>query len=599
MSTEIIARWEMQNNSSCVAKKHKSEVLRQLVRQCGFSTNLSVTKLRVLLASLSKHQVPSCSDQVDHMLKERGESVCGPGRNSKQQRKMILLGLLDPSLKVKMGTNKVKTGNFKWRKEFADEILPAVVQYLEKWVNKPDELPFNYDTTTSDLWVRRRKAGFEWVKSHPGRTYIKEVYKTYALDFKAVIKGCERNTFGKALEKIYFKKHDKEKGHLRQLATMIMHPLYSSCICTEDNVFDIFSFIFNNLFSAVFIFFQSKVGNAPVIDLPPRKKDREDDAKTYYICGVVLKSLMNAVTSKTSDLPSGVDPLSIKSKKMLAALKSLTVSTKVAAKLGLPTRHVTIKNRGGLLFASQAYYELMSKIEDMFYSTIMMRDNFALARPDAILNIKKKLLVNESLHGQFQKIIMADEECVDNLWQLLVHRISNLHGTEAASQLMSELVASQRKNNSAKKVVPEQRTVAVKYEQLRAARKRKKMERHIDVDLTMMSDVDLAEAIDQQTDDTRDEREDQRTDSVREELTHYIGEQVTAMEGRGSACKLWEGIVVEIDRTSERYIICCSNVPNYPKGYLMKVPFIDAINRINRPIHTSKRKRKRKIIPDM
>ena len=250
-STEIIARWEEENKSSCQDTKHKAEVLKKLLKQCGFSSKLSVKKARTVLASLNTHKVPFCSDQVDEMLKTRGEKISGPGRSSKQQRKMILLELLDPSLKNKLGTTVLKTGNYQWTDRFTDDILTAVVQYLTKWVNGPTELSFNYQyTKTAWLWKRRRQAGFEWVKSLPGRTYIKEVYKIYAAVFESVVTGIGRNTFGKALEKIYDLKHAKEKGHLRQLATTIMHPLYSSCQCTADNVFDRFSFIFNNLFKA-------------------------------------------------------------------------------------------------------------------------------------------------------------------------------------------------------------------------------------------------------------------------------------------------------------------------------------------------------------
>ena len=142
---------------------------------------------------------------------------------------------------------------------------------------------------------------------------------------------------------------------------MIMEPLlYSSCVCTEDkdNVFGRFSFI-------------SKEKR------PGRR--RENILLHLWSC---IAEFDEGSDFKSEQIARRVDPLSMKSKKMLTTLNSLTVSAKVAAKLGLHTRHITIKNRGGLLFASQSYYELMSKIEDMFYSTIMMRDNFALARPD-------------------------------------------------------------------------------------------------------------------------------------------------------------------------------------------------------------------------
>ena len=82
--------------------------------------------------------------------------------------------------------------------------MTVVVQYLEKWVNNPDELAtiqVNYNATTAHPWSRRRKIGLEWVKSQPDRAYIKEVYNTYAVDVETVMKGTERNTIGKALAK--------------------------------------------------------------------------------------------------------------------------------------------------------------------------------------------------------------------------------------------------------------------------------------------------------------------------------------------------------------------------------------------------------------
>ena len=57
-------------------------------------------------------------------------------------------------------------------------------------------------------------------------------------------------------------------------------------------------------------------------------------------------------------------------KALINALGGMTVDGMTAARLGLSTRHVTMKNRGGLVFASSAYYKLMNKIENRFYSTV-------------------------------------------------------------------------------------------------------------------------------------------------------------------------------------------------------------------------------------
>ena len=464
---DVIQQWETHNKSSCTDKQHKSDVLKELVRACGLSSNLSVPKLRALLVSLKKQHLPICPKQIDLMLTERGESIAGPGRRSTQQRKMLLLELMDPSLKNKMGTNTIKTGDYKWRDELADDLLQAVSAYLEKWVSKSEEPPFNYYHEPKYLWLRRRQAGLEWVQSPQGRAFAKEVYQAYATAFESATEGTARSAFGHALEEFYVKKREKEEGELRHLVSTILQPLYSSCVCTFDNVFDKFSFIILNLYRAVYAFFGTKVRKSPDVEMPKRMKDREDDAKTYYICGCVLRTLRTQVKDKPQ------------TKELLVALNSLTVEAKVAAKLGLPTRHVTLKNRGGLLFASKGYYELMCKIEMRFYSTILMRKNFALLQSDAIANIKNQLLVDDALHEEFQKLIPNGEECADILWELLVTRISNLHGNETASQLTSELAALKRKTDGAKRLRPDKRTVSAKYEQLRAARKRKKIERVI------------------------------------------------------------------------------------------------------------------------
>ena len=113
-----------------------------------------------------------------------------------------------------------------------------------------------------------------------------------------------------------------------------------------------------DFYRAVFNFFSMQVRKNPDVKTPDRIKDREDDAKTYYICGSVWKSLHTQAKHKRN------------AKALLNALDGMTVDGMTAVKLGLPTRHVTMQNRGGLVFASSAYYELMNKIENRFYSTV-------------------------------------------------------------------------------------------------------------------------------------------------------------------------------------------------------------------------------------
>jgi hypothetical protein len=81
------------------------------------------------------------------------------------------------------------------------------------------------------------------------------------------------------------------------------------------------------------------------------------------------------------------------------------VDMHTATKWCLPTRHVTIKSRGGLLFVCKEFYHLIAKVEDHFYDTVLMRQNFALASKDAIINIKASLLVDETLMHEFNEML--------------------------------------------------------------------------------------------------------------------------------------------------------------------------------------------------
>ena len=424
---------------------------------------MSVPRLRTVLKTLKDKPLPACPEQIDRMLKARGERIKGRGRQSTQQRKMALLELMVPSLKMQLGTNTIETGDYKWGDHLAENLGEAISKYLAKWVPKPSELPFCYDSTTEYLWLRRRQSIMMWVQSPQGRAFCKQVYKAYAASFTSVIKDCARNSFTSALEVFFQKKRRKEEGELHHLLQTLLQHLCQPCICTVDNVVDTFSFVIRNLYIAVFKFFSIKVRKVPVVKVPKRLKDREDDAKTYYICGVALASLITLCKRKPSQ----------QSEKLLASVNALTVEPKIAAKLGLPTRHVTIKNRGGLLFASKQYYELMCKIEMRFYSTVVMRQNFALARPDVIANIKKELLQDCKMFEEF-KAMIPHEAFV--LWEMLVERIANLHGTELAAQQTEGLAALKRKSTAAK-IKPQKRTVSVKHESLRAARKQKKLHR--------------------------------------------------------------------------------------------------------------------------
>ena len=283
----------------------------------------------------------------------------GSGRNSKQQRAMVLLKLLDPALDKAMGTNTLETGDYQWRDDMMADLAKSIDKKLQKWVTKGP--PFCYDTNKPadvQLWITRRQHGMEWSKSASARQLAKTAYQAYAERFSAVTKDESRSTFHKCLDKFLKQVRAKEQGELKELQKVLLLPIGLLTGCTEANVIDKFSFVSGNFLSAVFDFFASKIKKAPVMKVTKRLKDREDDSKTYYICGVVARSMETRAKNKAN------------CKQFLSALDNLKISADAAAKHGLPTRHVTLRNRGGLIFASANYYLLMCKVEDRFYSTV-------------------------------------------------------------------------------------------------------------------------------------------------------------------------------------------------------------------------------------
>lgn len=106
-----------------------------------------------------------------------------------------------------------------------------------------------------------------------------------------------------------------------------------------------------------------------------------------------------------------------------------------------------------------------------------MRQNFALANKDVIKNIRKKL-EDSPLMTDFCDL-MPNHDCGPELWVHLVERICNLHGTELASQLFENLAALKRKSVAAKRShAPSSTSMQAKFEQLRAAKKQKKLVRN-------------------------------------------------------------------------------------------------------------------------
>jgi hypothetical protein len=238
------------------------------------------------------------------------------------------------------------------------------------------------------------------------------------------------------------------------------------------------------------------------------------------------------------------------------------------------------------------------------YTQVTMRTNFDLASPDVIKNIRAELLEDVSLMTEFNQMLADPESCGLTLWQMFVQRISTLHGTELAAQMMDNLASSKRKASASKKsgrLGPQfTRPLQAKFEQLRAARKQKKIQRNFVQDLTLQPDTyDMTDTYDVTEQTDKHDMTEQLDAIDTSKLDYNLGDDVTALEGIGSATKQWKGVIVEIDEYSGCYIICCQGVTNYPHGYNMAIPFNESSSRINQPVHGGKRKRKRKVIKSM
>ena len=181
-------------------------------------------------------------------------------------------------------------------------------------------------------------------------------------------------------------------------------------------------------------------------------------AKTYYLCGVVLQSINNLVKKK-------------KNADYLNALQFFEVAVEAATKDGLPTRHVTLHTGGGLRFASKSYYQVFKIFEDRFFSRTTLSQTFELPDVNIICHIRNGLLSDIALFGQFLAIMPRElDEVGRELYPMFVQRVSTLHGTEMANQLMEGLAAQKRRAGAGTKKAQEN----PKYEALRAARKKNK-----------------------------------------------------------------------------------------------------------------------------
>ena len=322
----------------------------------------------------------------------------------------------------------------------------------------------------------------------------------------------------------------------------------------------------------------------------PRFKDREDMVKTYYLCGVVLCSVTKLVKSK-------------KNKEYLKALDYFESTPEVAAKASsLPTRHCNLKTGGGLRYASKRYYEVFTKMEDHFFCTVVMRRNFGLPNVNIITNIKDELLSDIPMIEDFLSIMQPEMSDIGR--ELYEQFVERQNGDTSRDGAGSPTHGNSRKSQTPRRCRKEKQknTSNPKHEALRAARKAKKLElsrhKHDVIDIVESEEDVAAVEVGESEEDTAVEEESETAAAVgvvvaSREDTYGIGDVVTAIEGTGSAMQRWKGTVVEIDLDSNAYVICCEGVPGYNYGYNMIIPFEESSSRINQPVHTGQRKRRR------
>ena len=256
----------------------------------------------------------------------------------------------------------------------------------------------------------------------------------------------------------------------------------------------------------------------------------------------------------------------------------------------------------GAHICNHAHNTLMSLFH--FISQVTLRQNFAVPDSDIIANIKDGLMQDAGMQDagmqdEFARILPAPvpPSTGVELYPLFVKRMSSLHGNECAAQLMERL-STQKRQQQAQAGAKTRQQVNAKYEALRAAKKKKRMElKNVHVhDLTTTSEAS-ANFISTEI-ECISTASDCSVVTSSPKLAHSLGDEVTALEGTGASTQLLNGVVVEVDLVDGVYIICCRDVHGYINGYNMTVPFEESCTRINQPVHMGKRKRKAKAIYD-
>lgn len=241
--------------------------------------------------------------------------TAGPGLKSSQQKARRLLELMDPELSLGQKKN-LQTGNYAWQPGMFDGLIAQITTDVAKWVPTEAEPPYGYNTKDANemkVWQQRRRAALSWVKSIACHKFAKGLYMLHSEIFKESI-GAGTDVH-KILHQYNAKRHFMESVTIREELATLLQPVHAG----EGDVVDKFAFIIHVLLESVYVFFGSQVRATADVKPVARFKDREDLAKTYYLCGVVLISVRNLVKKR-------------KNAKYLEALSHFTVDGDAAVR---------------------------------------------------------------------------------------------------------------------------------------------------------------------------------------------------------------------------------------------------------------------------
>ena len=356
---------------SCTDNSIKIAILKGMVQSCGLSVSgKSIIKLRIILKSLRQCKLPLCpKSTIDELTIVYAIKSGGDGLRSPQQRSFRLLALMDPTLEEAIGAKRqqVKTGDFEWCDAKRQPLWQMIREGLDKWVRMRPPWGYN-ERQAKDMWFWEtlRNAGLTWANSEDAVDFAVFIYKIYAGAFSKAIVNSDRITINKCIESFFFQRRTDEKTVIRkETARRLTNILTEDVVIVTQgrHVLDSFSFVVTELIRVVFKFFKSQVRVRVGPTTSRRFKDREDLAKTYYLGGCVYHSVEDIIKRRKGKNQDNAD-------RQLLCLRGFCVDADTAAQHGLPTRHVCMKTGGGLVYASKAYYQVFSKMEDFFYCTV-------------------------------------------------------------------------------------------------------------------------------------------------------------------------------------------------------------------------------------